>query len=266
MEFTYLTPEEFAKLSDEEKTEYVRNLIHSEAANVHAAFLNPKTGETVEMRELVEQVGEERGIEIIKKALGSSTMSTSLTGADVKELLMKAKRGECTDEELAMLDYVMQDILNNNNHVQFEQHLIEFTLNLINYSQQVVKCNTEIVDLLSSDIALITSSNIANKDGALSKYTRDDVATIIEIYSQIADDIYNTWSASCTTLPAPELIIGGLLQLTTRIAAENNITFSKAEDIADVLGVDLDELDKDTENGSNEPCEVCQPILHPIEE
>ena len=53
--------EEIDNLSREEKRELVRKLIHSEAADigVSAAFFNSKTKESMDMKGLVERVGEE---------------------------------------------------------------------------------------------------------------------------------------------------------------------------------------------------------------
>lgn len=255
-----LNPEEFKNLSFEEKKEFVRKLVHLEAADVKAAFVNAKTGQSVSVKELAEEIGEEQAIEMIVKAMEASVNSDvkTLSKDDIKKLAEKASRGECTEEELTFLRFVANQ---SNDHIQFEQGWLDSTINLIHFAQKDIGYRPILHDVLSSTIMLFTLSSILSKDGVFSKYNPEDANIVGNICENIGNDIYDTWKASCTSLPEPELIINGLLWLADKIATENNIPFSNAEDIADILGIPLFQENGDTENGSNEQCDcnICQP-------
>ena len=113
----------FKNLPKEKKREFVRELIHSEAAK-SAAFYNPITGDFVGADGLVEHLGEEKAIEIIMNTFDDAR-SVSLTNEDVAELIMKAEKGECTEEELRLLDFVTDKIMKTDDHLQFDTfHLV----------------------------------------------------------------------------------------------------------------------------------------------
>ena len=260
----YLSPDEFKNLSSEEKKEYVRKLIHSEAAEVHAAFYNPVTGETVDAKGLVEEVGEEEALDIITRALESCDITpTKLTGEDIKKLLEKAHRGECTEEELVMLDFIKSHILESGDDVQFQKAFMEEFVGLLYFSQESVGYNPKISDLLTATIILLTTSGTLSENGPLSKYRIQDAGMITDMCGQIADDIYSTWEATCASLPDPELIVISLIQLATKIAFENEILLSSAKDLADTMHLSvLEDIDEMQENGSNEMPNVCKPVTH----
>lgn len=247
----YLETDEFISLSSEEKKEYIRNLIHSEAAGFHAAFLNPETGTAIEARELIEKLGEERALEIMVKSIEDGNSNTkAFTGKDIQSLIEKAQRGRCTSEELTMLNYIMDDIIKHDSRIHFEFDFIEMTLNIINHFQK--NDNPMLSTMLSACSNLIITSSMFNKNGSITKkYKSNDVFMVNEMCHQISEDIYDTWKASCNSLPDAEMIVIALLQLATKIANENKITFGKADDIANALGAYLDDCDE-TENGSNE--------------
>lgn len=252
----YLETEEFISLSSEEKKEYIRNLIHSEAA-FHAAFLNPATGKVVEARELIEHLGEEKALDLIVRSIEDKATDTqAFTGEDIKKLIEKAQRGQCTKEELAMLNFIVDDIISKDENVHFEFDFMEFVLNIINHFQKAG--NPKLSSMLFSCTNLILTSSMFDESGSLSeKYTPNDVSIVNEMCNCVSEDIYDTWKASCNSLPNPEIIIIALLKLATRIAGENNITFGKASDVANVLGISLED---DTENGSNEQnnCDISE--------
>lgn len=270
-----LKKEEFLNLSQEEKEQFVRDLIHqsSEAADIHAAFFNPVTKQAVSMSELAEQIGEDKAVEIILTALNSVNADmVSMGQMNIQELVAKAKRGECSDQELAMLKYVQSQIEAQDN-IQFEHNWLEITLNLIDFSQNKVEYNAKTHDLLAAATVLILVSSIYRDNGPLNKYRNTDPSMVTEIVSQVGDDIYDTWKASCTTLPDPELIILGMLHAASKIAQEHGFEFADATMLANHLGAEICECeeceecdcDDKNENGSNEDvcgCKVCQPVTY----
>lgn len=255
-EIKKLTPEEFRNLSKEEQKDFVRKLIHSnpEAAEVHAAFYNPQTKQSVSLSELVEHLGEDEAINLIVEALNNKvTNAKSLDENDIKNLIAKAAKGECTDEELEILNFIQNQMMGNNNHIQFQQHYINSMIDLLYVAQHNVGYDTKIDDLMGGLIILLGTSGMVSKEGSLSKYNFNDVPIITEMCNQIGDDIYDTWKASCENLPDPELIVLGLLHLALKIAHLNDLKVSDSVAIADMLGYDLETDDEDDEeNGSNE--------------
>jgi len=275
MDFTNLTSEEVKNLSPEEKREFVRSLIHSEAAEVHAAFFNPHTGQTVGMRELAEQIGEEQAIDIIVKMIDSaSTETLTMTKEEIKDLMLRAKRGECTDRELHMLEYITARMEEEDN-IQFERNFMDITINLIDFAQNGVPYNPQLHDMYSAVVVLTVISMINSENGALTKYNNGDGPMVSEMATHIADDIYNTWKASCTSPVDTELVVLGLLQLAAKLSFEEGFTFAKSQDLADAIGLELshefervneEEIDEASEpsntNGSNEEAKICKPITH----
>lgn len=264
-QFENLKTEEFNKLSSEEKREFVRKLITSDEADVeiHAAFYNPQTKQSVDMKGLVEQLGEEEALDIIMQAIDGSNVNTrTLSQDDIKDLLIKKQKGECTDEELELLDFISHEIMDKDDHLQFQHHWLEITCDLLKFSQDKIKYEASIHDLLTSSYILFSTSSLVSKNGVLSKYSYEDIPLITEMSSQIADDIYDTWKASCKDLPDPELTILALVQLAANIAHSNNIKFSKATDIANGIGISLiSEDDDEEENGSNSE-RICKPTVY----
>ena len=142
--------EDFNKLSLEEKKEYIRELIHSGAAdsNISAAFFNPATGKTIGIHELVEEIGEEKVEEMLMKALSEApTEAVNLTGDSFKTLKAKEKAGTLTESEAAMLRFVESQIMKDKG-VQFEQTLITLLCDLIKFGRDEEQYDAKLTDLL----------------------------------------------------------------------------------------------------------------------
>lgn len=264
MDIQNLTEKDIKNLSLEEKKEFVRNLIHSEAAC--AAFFNPLTKETIKMDELVEHMGEEKAIEMMVAALEKiDTKSISLEAKDIKELEQKARRGECNSDELAMLEFVHKEVMAKDS-VQFEHNHIQLTCDMINYVQQNIGYTPGFDDLISSMVVLTLISRIHTKGSLMNKYEHADPTAVSEMIHLTANDIYDTWKASCSSESNPELVVISLLHLASKIAHEENMIIPDIKDIAPYLEVSIDNLDDDsdddTENGSNEMPNVCQPVSY----
>lgn len=265
----HFSKDEFLKLSPEEQREFVRNLIHSQeaATNTIAAFLNPETGESLSADELVEQFGEEKAIDKIVKSFNDVDMKL-INGQELVELLHKAKRGECTEEELSILNFVNSQIASQD-RVAFEHGLSELFINFINFAQVEQNYDVKIHDILRVIKILTLVSEVHRNDSILSKYKSDDEIikeVAFEMIYQVGDDIYNTWRSSCVTPVDPGLTILGLLQAAIKVATENNISFASANDIANHLGFSIIESDSDDENknGSNTQSNsrICQPATY----
>lgn len=263
----YLSAEEIRNLSTEEKREFVRSLIHSEAVDVRTAFFNPQTKQRVELKDLVEQIGEEKTIELLVKAFEDETAGAmAATSKDFRELLEKAERGECTEEELGMLDFI-RSTMEQDEMVQVGHCYLDAICSVTDFAQTDLSYEPTYSDFLSSISIFVMVSLVHSEDNALSKYSDKDAPLVAEMVNQIGTDIYDTWKDSCSELPEPELIVAGLILQANKIASEAGLKLPKAIKIANALGislVDSNDSDDDTTNGSNEEhcCDICQPNIY----
>ena len=273
-DFTNMTPEEFNNLSREDKKEYLRKLIHSsdEAAEIHAAFYNPQTGENISVMDLVEQIGEDKVLDAIVEALEHTNITpVRLTEDKIKELIEKDKKGLCSEEEKHLIKFLTQAMAGSarDNHIAFQNNMLDMVVNLIDYAQRHIKYQPVVADVLSATAAMLMSSGFANKGSYLSKYSNhnDDVEIVTEMCDQIGNDIYDTWKESCETLPDAELIILSLIHLACKISLMNDMKIASAIDIAKDMGIELDTVDEN-ENGSNEEekAKVIKPIAYNADE
>ena len=96
MDIQHITKKDIAKMSEQERKDYIRELLHAKGdLAIKAVFFNPQTKETVDLRELAEKVGEEEAIEIASKIFSvQDIQQETCTGEEVKEILEKVMRGE----------------------------------------------------------------------------------------------------------------------------------------------------------------------------
>lgn len=270
--------EEYRNLSEEEKREFVREVIQSgEAAGVHAAFLNPATGTTVTINDIVEQLGQEATEDMLLEAFEQFQGDVKTLDMDgVRELAMKAERGECSETELKMLDYVMHNI-SKQDSFQFSSNFNNMMWDLINFSQTEVEYNPKFEDILASIVTSGLTSFTLMNDSELSKYQGNAFDTLVEMMHQVSQDIYDTWTDSCTSLPPKELIIMSLINLAGKLSCEEGYEFAPASMIAQIMDIefisdnhcDCEECsgecschaDENT-NGSNEEPKICKPVAY----
>lgn len=269
-DFTNMTPEEFNNLSRDDKKEYLRKLIHStdEAAEIHAAFYNPQTGENISVMDLVEQIGEDKALDAIVEALEHTNITPiRLTEDKIKELIEKDKKGLCSEEEKHLIEFLTQTMAGSNrdNHIAFQNNMLDMVVNLIDYAQRRIKYQPVVADVLSATAVMLMSSGFANEGSYLSKYNNrnDDIEIVTEMCDQIGNDIYDTWKESCETLPDAEIIVLSLLHLACKISLQNDMKLASAIEMAKDMGIELDTVDEN-ENGSNEDekAKVIKPIVY----
>lgn len=250
--FTSFGEDSTKSMSREEKKEFIRKLIHEEQPGTKAAFFNPSTGEMVNLREFVNEVGEEEAIEKIVDAIGNAdTQSICVTQDQVHELLEKFKRGECSDEELSVLKMIVSSITSSDNS-QFVQHVMSVIINIVKFAQEDIHYNPTLADLFSVIDMLTTVDVVHDEKLETHKYQQSGPAILTEISSNIGDDIMNTWRASCSEVPADELVVLGLISAIRKILVKADIELLSADTFLNILGLDdLDDSSDDTENGSN---------------
>ena len=250
MEFKPMSADEIKNLSTEDKREFVRSLI-KESSQVTAAFIDPETGKSYNFSDLVERKGEEEAIDLIIKVLESSSAKTiALTGAQVNELLDKAKRGECTKEEEEMLKMVLSSSdLRESDFMHFQQSFVGTLLELMNFAQKSVGYKPTLYDVITPLSVLSTINGLLSESSALHKYAHMTPPALTNMGIRIGKDIYDTWKASCTSEVEKELVIMGLFHLIETLAIECSVEFQDAEEIAGSLGIQIGSFDCDEECG-----------------
>ena len=86
----FMSPDEFNKLSEDEKYEAIRNLIHmiNEDSQAKAVLFNPVENVTYSIEELIDKIGEEEVIKLLAKAIEEGNMSPkSISKEELKEII-----------------------------------------------------------------------------------------------------------------------------------------------------------------------------------
>lgn len=278
MNMNTFNPEEYRNLSEEEKREFVREVVHSgEAAGVHAAFLNPLTGTSVAMDDIIEKFGEDKAIEFVMDALNNFEGKVKTIDAnDLKNLMEKAERGECDETELKMLEYIT-NTMSFEDSFQFSNNFNSMMWDMIHFAQTDIGYDPGYQDVLSAlTVSGLTSFTLAS-DSELSKYQGNNFDTLVEMMHQVSQDIYDTWTNSCTELPPKELIVMSLINLAGKISAEEGFIFAPASIMSQIMGFEFlsdkacecEECsgecschEDENTNGSNEESKICKPVAY----
>lgn len=247
----FMPDKDFSEMTEEEKREYCRKLIHSsKAANAIAAFFDPKSGRTIKMNEFVEKAGgEEEAIDKLVEII-DQTKSITLDDDDIRVIIEKIKNGTATEQEKAILKSIFKETgFENVQHFQSAE--IDILVDLIHHAQTRIGFDAPL-DCLITPISVIAMASLAcSGDEAVGKYKDSSPSMLLEILNQIGDDIYTTWKDSCEEEVNDSLVILSLLHVAAALAAKNHMPITKATDIADLLGIELDDVGAAI-NGSND--------------
>ena len=247
------------EMSRDEKKEFIRKLIREEQPSTRAAFFNPATGEMINLQDLVRELGEDQAIEKVVDAIGNAeTKSICVNQEQIQEIMGKFKRGECTEEEMAILKMIMSSI-SSSDHTQFLQHTMSVIMEIVKFSQDKIHYEPTLLDLLGVLDILFTVDMIYDESLETSRFQSGGPSVVAEIASNIGEDILSTWENSCSSVPSNELIVLGLISALRVVLRRNEFKFIKAETISDILGLDKIDDDEDyEENGSNKD-DDCEP-------
>lgn len=256
--------EHLQSLDEDERKEFIREFLQNKAATTMAAFINPSTGDAIKVEDLVKEIGEDTVIEMISRAVDDADAESKTLGKeDIEELFKKASKNECTESELAMLNFI-KDNSSHGDSMEFQHTWLEMSANLIDFGQNAIKYDVKLSDLLSAALLLFTASETLREDSSLNKYDLNkDARLLIEMGDQVADSIYSAWAGSCKKKPEPEVIIMGLIHLANKLALDAEINFCDITKLEDILNIEFGrffdeddseenyDLDTEYENGSN---------------
>lgn len=258
MDISNISAEDIAKMTEEERREYVRELLRAKGdSGIRAAFYNPQLDQTVDMHEMVKHIGEEATIDLVCKALASQdTQKQTITKEQFDELKKKHRTGQKLTEEEERILHMVESSLMDSDQVQYQKNTTGTVLSIIEFAQQVPKYNPTFSDLVAS-INMILLSGLAAKEGTQTYNYHDDFGTLADISERIGNDILDTWKASCTSEVSPEMTAIGLAFALMRVLAESGYEFPKGAEMFEVLGLDMDQFmgeeeeEIESENGSN---------------
>ena len=254
MDVTKISVEDIAKMSEEERKEYVRSLVNTpNGIGINAAFYDAESGETYTFKNLIDKLGEEEAINVIAKALVSDKAEKRIITKEQFDCIRsKIKSGIELSEEEKIMHELIHETINESDMVQCQKNMMGTALTIIKFAQDTVGYNPYIADLIAA-VNMITLSSLSLKEETQTYNYKGDFETLVDISTFIGNDILETWRQSCDTPVSPEMTVIGLCYAAMKVAAESHITFSKADDIFGMLGLTSEYLhENEDENGSNE--------------
>ena len=232
------TSEEFKNLPEEEKKKVIRNLVSARAANTQAALFNPSTQQIVGIDELVEQAGEEAVVDMIYNSLKDAKMeSVSLESHEIKKLLDKAAKGQCSESELTMLGFIADQVMSSD-AMHAQKILLDFIADLVEFARNDRHFDIRLGDIFVPIMTLCFSSVLASDNSGLDNYSASDATTLSKMFDAIAEDVYDTWKASCSELPGPGFVFMGLLHAAIKILKENDFVLPPNEKMEELFGIE----------------------------
>ena len=257
----FMSPDEFNKLSDDEKRENVRDLIHGilKDSKSKAVLFNPIDNQSASLENVIEAIGEEKLIDLLVQTLERGEMQPQkFSKEEVEAAIERKENGTATKEDEQMLA-IISNISNQNDAFNFNQTLITILVDLIEFTQTDRGYKLSIGDLLAT-INLISTITCAFTEGSsLEKYQQLGPTAIHNMAKEMGQDIVDTWKNTCTEIPDDYMMLCALLEITQVYA--NKIHVCDADVYKNILSdvlcdFNVDECDEnchcESENGSNE--------------
>lgn len=209
MDFTKISTEDLAKMSESELREYIHELIHAETNEqlaVQAAFLGPG-GETVHLSDIVRALGEEKATELLLKLFNSATVRcSSMTKEDYDDLAKRIANGEeVTEDERRIFEAIRNSL--NNDMYEYQTHTLGAILHVLDFSQNEAKYNASLADLSILFHILVLETMRNTKESRMYLYKDADTSVPMEMSQQMADSIMNTWRASLAEEPDQGMVV-----------------------------------------------------------
>ena len=267
--------EEFKKLSEDEKRETIRNLIHTikEDGSMRAVLFNPDENETYSMNELLESLGEEKVINILINVIEKGHFSQeTFSKSEINDAIDRKRKGTATEKDEQMLTMLHASI-EDSESMMLNKNLIGIFIELIDFLQNERFYNPTMGDFLAAYNLFMSVTGLFSEDSSLSKYKQAGPFVAHQIISKMGKDILDTWLSTCTEIPDDYILLSALLEAAQGIA--NKIRFCDSKVYKDVLHNIIPEgmneececdcceeechCHSDNTNGSNEHLEAVQP-------
>lgn len=242
MDLKSLTREDISKMSEEEKRDFVRRLIHNEDSTIQAVLFDVSTGEQVSIQEMIERKGEEEVVEMLVSGLmHHDAIAETISGSKIAEALERVRNNTATDEDYQILEVVKRATKTSPLH-NMGSHLTSILLDFLYYYQERHGIAITCFDLDTIVSVIQTVNAINNPELETYKFSGSSPKQILDITDAIADDMLSTWEATLTTPYSAEMKYLASLSLMRKLSEEVNKPLISAEALGDILGFDFDEI------------------------
>lgn len=274
MDLKSITREDIRNMTDDEKRDFVRRLIHNEDSQIRAVLFDVDTQQTLSLEEMVEKKGEDEVVEMLVKGLSQhDAMAEAISGQGIAEALARVQSGQGTEEDYRMLSVFEHAVKHSPRH-ELSGHLTSILLDFICYYQKKHGLDISHVEL-DNIIGIIHTVSLINTPGLeTTKFQNFMPNQLLSITDQIADDMLSSWEATLSTPYSDEMKYLACISLMRKLSAKIHNPLIDAQTLADVLDFDLDEINEIIERekamedghcdacGGDCGCATCQPATY----
>lgn len=247
--------DEFREMSDEEKRNIVRELIHivSKDTSNAGVLLNPRTHKMSSMTELIEEVGEDKLVDILIEAiLEGRTATQFVTNEMVTEALKRKQEGTATERDEQLLK-AFKSVMDQTEAIQINKNFLTVIVELVEFIQKDRKYDVTMGDLLASMNVMGAVTAMFSNGSNLENYNSFDTGH--EIISQVSKSIVEKFESSVNTMPDDYTMMCAYLEAAQRHA--NNIKCLDSEQYRDILGSVIVQHEDEEDCDHCEDCEYC---------
>ena len=254
----FMSPDEFNKLSEDEKYEAIRNLIHmiNEDSQAKAVLFNPVENVTYSIEELINKIGEEEVIKLLAKAIEEGNMSPkSISKEELKEIIERKENGTATPEDERTLE-LFNRAIEDDEAIKLNKSLTAIVIELVDFTQNERHFAPTFGDFIATFNIIAVITGVFTEDSSLSKYKQMGPSIIHHMTEEIARDILDTWINTCSEVPDDYTMLCALLEATQIYA--NKVKMCDAELYREVLHDILPDIEID----NDEECNCCHGDCH----
>lgn len=266
-QFKYLT-EEGQMVAAESLLDFILS------GNAIGVFLNPATGEKINIKESIDAGTPRKKIitilinmlEISSKEAGIHNIINILSASGEEEArkivseLNTNKRpvyNQSNTKSESTIDNIIESMaelkdkrIEITDEVQYRIDIVEYTVNIIRFFQEEIGYDPEIFDMLNSVFLVSLVSQVYNESSDLSVYKDLEPDSIMTVVDTVSENILNAYEETYGKSTSTDLLVAGLLGLATKLSIEKPQEFIPSDIIANHFGFDED-------NECTKCCEEC---------
>lgn len=223
----------------EERKEIIRQLIEEKDTTINGVLFDAKNNRSTHILDLADEIGVDACVELLAGLIDAQHVHTKDIGKEeIEELLKKIEKGEATEAEKNLVKFI-QHTTNKNNVTDFTTHLLDVLSGFIVFSVERIQYVPMIADIIGTVGVLCTVAMVdSDENQGLSKYrTPEGYEAVVEVATQMGDDILNTWKPTLTQEPDPSLVIVSLLYAANKVARDAGYKFVDADALLETFGL-----------------------------
>lgn len=256
-QFKYLT-EEGKLIAAESLLDFILS------GNAIGVFLNPATGEKINIKESIDAGTPRKKIitilinmlEISSKEAGIHNIINNLSASGEEEARKivselntnkrpvynqsNTKSESTIDNIIKSVIELKEEIVELTDEVQYRIDIVEYTVNIIRFFQEEIGYDPEIFDMLNSVFLVSLVSQVYNESSDLSVYKDLEPDSIMAVVDTVSENILNAYEETYGKSTSTDLLVAGLLGLATNLSIEKPQEFIPSDIIANHFGFDED--------------------------